>query len=175
VYKRTGKVNIEKIINQYFKSEKDFISYTECCDILKNFDINRFPIEQCYRIEFPIKFSIGRNIISSKLDRLDRNGNNYRIIEYKTGKPWKNLTLQDKLYSLGINKVFKDCKNIILSKYFIRYNKVISHIIDFSKLDLWINEIKIHIETLESDEIFKPKKNWYCDIGCFFKKNCGIY
>jgi hypothetical protein len=173
-YKRKGTVDVEKTIEQHFKTEKDFEMYMECCEILKKFNIDRFPIKQCYRVEFPIQFSLGRSIIVSKLDRLDKKDENFRIVEYKTGKPWKELTLQDKMYSIGISKIFPNCQNIILSKYFIRYNRVINHIIDFSNFSLWGDEIENTIKDIESDKTFEPKEIWLCSRGCAFKESCGI-
>ncbi|PJE63818.1 hypothetical protein COU89_01245 [Candidatus Roizmanbacteria bacterium CG10_big_fil_rev_8_21_14_0_10_45_7] len=121
-----------------------------------------------------------RYVISGKIDRIDKKGEMYEVIDYKTGKmPTESKlrkSLQLGLYTLAVmDKQFLDVvqNRIVLTYYYLDANKKFS--IEASKRDLneVMEEVVHTLATLETGN-FHPQKGVHCD-WCSFKPICPAW
>ncbi|MCR4326605.1 MAG: ATP-dependent helicase [Candidatus Roizmanbacteria bacterium] len=121
-----------------------------------------------------------RYVISGKIDRIDKKGDIYEVVDYKTGKmPIESKlkkSLQLGLYALAVmDKQFLGIaqNRIILTYYYLDANKKFS--IEASKRDLdeVTEEVVDTLATLETGN-FPPQKGVHCD-WCSFKPICPAW
>ena len=132
--------------------------------------------------EVKIKIEIDKYLFRGIIDRIDENNKIIEIHDYKTGKPKQKKELyndmQLALYFLGLNKVNKNKKSIILNWHFLKEsNKDKQHIQIKPDINN-INNIKEKIIKYTSDieksiikNKFPAKPNFLCH-WCYFWDIC---
>jgi len=153
-YRKLGK----NILKEFYNKHKD--NWPETILLEKNFNIKIKADKEYYTVR-------------GAIDRVDKINNKVKIIDYKTGRPKKKLTAEDKeqllIYQLAIQDLFKyevDC----LSFYYLDNNSEI----EFLGTDKELEKIKVkiisNIREIRKGE-FLPKPGPLCAF-CDFREIC---
>lgn len=122
----------------------------------------------------------GTALVTGKIDRIDKRGSEYEIIDYKTGKKPLDATLkksiQLSLYSLAASDKF--LLNAPLSKIILRYIYLdAQESVSFRALEANIEEARQKMVTVINDikhMKFQPVKGYHCE-WCPFQPICPAW
>lgn len=125
------------------------------------------------------------HVLAGIIDRIDKNGDEYEIIDYKTAKRMPsqddvNSNLQMSLYSLGLQKRWPhlDPEDIKLSLYFLKHGEKLSTKSNAQKTEATKKDILSairEIETrIEGNKEFEPIPSALCN-WCAFKPMCPAW
>ncbi len=131
----------------------------------------------------------GKHTISGSIDRIDRVGNSFKIIDYKTNRKIatenevKNnlqLSIYLKAFTQEWPSFFKNKKEIEkveLALYFVRHNLEVSVRKNLKEMELLEEEILKTIDEIEErtkKNSFEPRMGPLCD-WCDYKRNCPLF
>lgn len=159
--------------------DKEEQCFQLCEDYLENFCSNYDLNSNVVIREFSIKESYKRDILSGKIDRIDKlNDGTFEIIEYKLGdENKKNLEeikkdLQWYIYWYLFKKKFPGFKPTLVTFYFLESNRKVSfnpEIKDERNAEIRLTN---KIEEIKNDKVFIQKPGKYCNNCYFLNKEC---
>jgi len=163
-----------------FAYEKRLIKEGE--EMLKNFYEDSFQAEKKpLFLEKRFSFFLGKNTkVSGVFDRVDKDGDFYEIIDYKTGKAMKEKeaekSLQMDVYALaaadpGILGVKPE--KLKQTFYFLRERKKISRQMDRTGLEKARKRLTKKIEEMKRSD-FSPRPGFWCDF-CPYRIICDAW
>jgi len=124
-----------------------------------------------YDKEYAFKFVLGNHLIVGFIDRIDVDGDQVRIVDYKTGK-WevsqKSIpsNLQLGIYAIAASELFPD-KTITAELYYLRSGKHKSHTYTKEDFERIKQDIINSIDEIINDNSFAATSNSracsYCD------------
>lgn len=169
------KSNLEKH-KKIFKTRENIIKYVELAkEMFKHFaESEFFNKEPLVTEDFP-KYSLKDDLeISGKFDRVDIEGDQLTLVDYKTGKinEDEDNKFQLNFYELLLSKIYTkyQLKEKIL--YYLKDNKIIRYTPSGS-LDKIEKEISDIARTINADKEFTPTPNDKC-IYCDYKSICPM-
>lgn len=131
----------------------------------------------------------GKHTITGSIDRIDKVGDSFKIIDYKTNRKIatenevKNnlqLSIYLKAFTHQWPSFFrskKDLEKVELALYFIRHNLEVSVRKTVKEMELMEEEMMKNIDKLEETiegGVFEPKMGPLCD-WCDYKKMCPMF
>ncbi|MCG2795922.1 MAG: PD-(D/E)XK nuclease family protein [Actinomycetia bacterium] len=127
-------------------------------------------------LEVRLNFPLGDSSIKGFIDRLQRDGNTFHIIDYKVTK---NDMAQEKadsdtqlaLYEMGIRKLYPDAQNVVLHWYMLPHNNVVDSTRSEGDLLDLESEVLALIEKIESTSDFLPVETALCG-WCEYQEEC---
>ncbi len=126
-----------------------------------------------WRVEAPIKCSVGGLAITGVVDRIDEiSDGNYELIDYKT-EPQDSSgqnNMQLAFYYYGVSQSFK----LPISKLTLEYlpsQQAISMLPSETELDKYIGMARDIARQIKETEHFEPKRNLYC-ADCVLAPSC---
>ena len=129
-------------------------------------------------VEVPFSFRAGPHEVRGYIDRIQKNGRGFEIIDYKTNRripPAKQMRedLQLKIYFYALRNFFRKNADSV-SYIFLRFGKKISF--DTSSFDSGKirDEILGIAGRITAEKNFYPKRNIYCG-SCDFRSECGMF
>ena len=127
------------------------------------YDLNQNTIFNVYGKEVGFNFVIGNYSIIGFIDRIDVDGDDVHIVDYKTGKrevAFKDVptNLQLGIYALAASVMFPG-KNITASLHYLRSNRLKSHTYSSEDLDSIKQTLVKRIERIVQDDNFTPTPN----------------
>jgi len=196
---------LDEITDFYSKKWRDASEKIECSDaeaklyfeeglkILKNFhkknspwNFNTVELENRFNVEIKDDETEETHTLTGFIDRIDKeqNGDEYEIIDYKTGKkmPSQEMLEDDMqlgLYSYALKSRWPELKpeNIKTSLYFLKHNEKISSHGSLEKLERAKKNVLTIIREIEKrigDNDFPPTPGPLCG-WCGFKKICPMW
>jgi len=175
------------------KDEEAKLYFEEGLKILKNFhrknspwNFNTVELENRFNIEVKDEETEETHTLAGFIDRIDKkqDGDEYEIIDYKTGKkmpPQEMLEddMQLGLYSFALKSRWPELKpeNIKTSLYFLKHNEQISSHGSLEKLERAKNNVLTIIREIEKrieKNDFSPTPGPLCG-WCGFKKICPMW
>lgn len=163
-YKLQG-INIDRLETALNNQEKDLWAL-----LLSN----EFYNKDCFKSEFSLSIKIDKYWIGGRVDAVVKEGENYYIIDYKTGSTPKNpeFDYQTIVYLLCIDKYLK-YKYKTLSFVYINLKDKNNYIIPFNNKikEHYEKEIVSQIDTISNDTLFKCNKT-NCK-NCEYSKLCN--
>jgi len=123
--------------------------------------VNPVYIEEYFRIPF------GETVLSGRIDRIDKTGDDYEIIDYKIAKIMPCIEdvendLQLSIYQLACAKQYKFIPTM-LSLYMLNFDKKITVVKGPEHVMLTENKINGLVEKIKSDKNFQPTPNERCN------------
>ncbi len=130
------------------------------------------------RFEVPLQRGNEMHIVTGKIDRIDRIGNNaYEIIDYKTNKRMPSQeevenNMQLAIYHMGLQKRWPHVspENIKLSLYFLKHGEKLSTHRSQAQLSQTVENLFVIMDEIKHSD-FKPKVGPLCDY-CAYKEIC---
>ena len=127
-------------------------------------------------LEINLFFKLGERSISGKIDRVQREGTTYHIIDYKTSKGDMTQEAADEdrqlaLYELGIRDKYPDTEKVILHWYMLGHNNIVSSTRNESELAALKASVLALIDEIENTSDFLPKESSLCG-WCEYKEEC---
>ena len=127
-------------------------------------------------LEVRLAFQLGGSSIKGFIDRLQRDGNTFHIIDYKVTK---NDMAQEKadsdtqlaLYEIGIRKLYPDVQNVVLHWYILPHKNVVDSTRSESERLELETEVLSLIEEIENTSDFLPVETALCD-WCEYPEEC---
>jgi len=175
-YRFKGLDGLLRCYSDVFKSsgEKSDKIYQEGKGILINF-YNDFQDILPYRVENKFKVRLGPYILSGKIDRVDKVGKGFELIDYKLLKNIPSQeeikeNLQLRIYSAGFYKLTRIIP-IKASFYYLRYGQKISTIPTEDDIDKTIKLIYSVGEKIRRGR-FIAKEGPFCRV-CDYKDICS--
>ncbi len=175
------------------KDAEEKLYFEEGLKILKNFhkknspwNFNTVELENRFNVEIKDDKTEETHTLTGFIDRIDKetDGDEYEIIDYKTGKkmPSQEMledNMQLGLYSFALKSRWPDLKpeNIKTSLYFLKHNEKISAKSSSEKLERAKNNILAIIGEIEkriTNNDFPPTPGPLCG-WCGFKKICPMW
>ncbi len=179
--KPTNETIAEELLAKYWdpKGYKSKIDekrdYNEAKAILKVFlDEQAKSKTQILDIERWFETSIGNIKLRGRIDRIDKDGPGYTVVDYKTSKKAPSLNelkkdMQMLVYALAVKEIYPDGDPLKVGNWFLRSNEKIF----FAPEKQTIEAIKAEITDMAAKikaAAFEPKKgSWecnYCDYQC---------
>lgn len=167
----------------FYEAKKDFnVKYSviqEAFDLVGKYltALNNDRLPNVYKVEKDFNFHIADDVkIRGYLDRVDIEGNDYHIIDYKTTKNEKYLDpFQLTVYGLWLQKEFPDVEQFKGSYLLLRHNSKLKSY-DINKEDLKKCKAKIlkfaeQIKDCKQQDIWVPIPTPLCN-WCDFKAIC---
>lgn len=151
----------------YASKEEEADWKSQAVSVLTKFhqlaDIKAQPvyIEEFFRIP------LGADILSGRIDRVDRTENGYEVIDYKTGKflP-KQEDIDDDfqlaIYQLACAKKYKIVPTK-LSVYFLNFDKKLSIEKPFENVPLTEKKVLQYVTAIKEDKEFNASPNPFCN------------
>ena len=127
-------------------------------------------------LEMMLHFKLGERSMSGKVDRIQREGATYHIIDYKTSKDDMTQEEADEdrqlaLYELGIRDKYPDAEQVILHWYMLANNNIVSSTRSESELSALKTGVLSLIDEIENTSDFLPEEGSLCG-WCEFKEAC---
>lgn len=164
------------VIKDEFAEEEDYKRKGLIC-LEKYFDMEkgREPGE-LVDLELQLNFNLGGCSMTGFIDRIEKVGNTYHIIDYKTSK--RAMTQEEAdtdrqlaLYEIGIRDMFPDAEDVMLHWYYLQHGQVVSSSRDESQLEELSESVVSLIETIETTTDFLPLESKLCG-WCEYKDEC---
>ena len=165
---------IHALANYYLKSfDIDKLENTLNADEKRIWDLlktNEYFNKEYVNSEYNLSCKIGEYWVGGRLDAVVKEGNNYYILDYKTGSIPQNpeYDYQTMIYLLSAKKIFKNADKISFIYIDLKNNQ--NHIIELNdKLQTeYEKEIQKICSTIEHDKTYTKTCAKYCE----FKKIC---
>lgn len=137
---------------------------------------NEFFSKKCLHSEYNITTKLENHWISGRLDALMKDGEDYFILDYKTGKIPENIEhdFQTMVYLLCADKILGNYNSLKFVYIDLKNDK--NHIIEFTpeKKSLFIKNISLQCREIEAIKDFTNKENpLHCNF-CEYKKICKM-
>lgn len=136
-----------------------------------NIDINPLLLEE----EFSVLFS--DFTLTGRIDRVDKEGEEYEVIDYKTGgkmtKEEADKDLQMTIYAIGFYYTHKAIPKG-LTFHFLNDNRKITTKRDEGDIEKGIEFIREMVERMKTETKFPPKVNKFCSF-CDFTILCPVF
>ncbi len=124
-------------------------------------------------LEIPFKVKIGEEILRGRIDRIDKAGRGARIVDYKTGRPKKKVSPEEKkqlfIYQIGAEEAL-GLQPTELSYYYLEGDNYVSFSPQEKKKQEVKDEISEKIEKIKKSD-FRPTPGWQCKT-CDFRDIC---
>lgn len=177
------------LISPPLEDDKDIL-LNEGIMLIKNFYKNNQPWNfNVVNLEAPFEVKLKNNhgeddVLSGRIDRIDKNEDGYEIIDYKTSRrmpPQKEAEndLQMSIYNLALLSNWPELQNkkVKLSFYFLKHGEKITTTRTAEQLEetkkLVSEKIKEIQEKIKSEEFFATPSG-LCDY-CGYKKMCPMW
>ena len=128
-------------------------------------------------LELSLSFQLGDADMTGVVDRLQRDGGTYHIIDYKTSK--RDMTQRDAdsdkqlaLYEIGVRQMFPDAREVVLHWYMLPHKNVVDSTRSPAELDRLERNVLALIERIESATGFPPVETPLCG-WCDYQRECG--
>jgi DNA helicase-2/ATP-dependent DNA helicase PcrA len=149
--------------------------YDEAKSILKTFlDEQAASKSEILDIERWFETAIGDVRIRGRIDRIDRDGADFTVIDYKTSKTVPSLNelkkdMQLNVYSLAVKEMYGNGINVKVGDWFLRSNKKLFFTPEKSAIEDLQTELQEMCQNINSAK-FEPKKGSrecnFCDYKC---------
>ena len=128
---------------------------------------NEYLGKTCVNSEYEINFKIGEFWIGGRLDALVKDGNEYYILDYKTGSIPKNpvYDYQTMTYLLGVKKLFKDADKITFVYIDLKQNKNHTTQLTPELEKEYLEKTENMCKTIDSTKDFKKTNCKYCEYS----------
>lgn len=127
-------------------------------------------------LELSLSFKLGDAVMTGVVDRLQRDGGTYHIIDYKTSK--RDMSQRDAdsdrqlaLYEIGVRQMFPDASEVILHWYMLPHRNVVDSTRSPAELDRLGQNVLALIERIESATEFPPVETPLCG-WCDYQREC---
>lgn len=128
-------------------------------------------------LEVRLLFPLGNSSIKGFIDRLQKDGDTFHIIDYKVAR---NDMPQEKadsdtqlaLYEIGIRKLYPDVRNVVLHWYMLPHNNVVDSTRTESDLRQLEADVLALIDKIESTTEFLPVETSLCG-WCEYQEECA--
>lgn len=128
-------------------------------------------------LEDEFSVSLDGFTLVGRIDRVDKNGNVYEVIDYKTGgkmtKKVADNDLQMTIYSIGFYHTHKIIPHQ-LTFHFLKDNTKLTTLRDEKDIEKGIMFIKETVEQMKNETKFPPKLNKFCAF-CDFTILCSVF
>ncbi len=127
-------------------------------------------------LEKRIHFSIEDDTITGYIDRLERAGNDFVVIDYKaTNFPYSqeqaDADWQLGIYELAVRDEFPEAENVTLNWYFLGPPRLVSSTRSLEQREDLARKVMALIQEIENATDFPPTKNRRCGY-CDFQEEC---
>ncbi len=149
--------------------------YDEAKEILKVFlDEQAKSKAEIVDIERWFETSIGEVKLRGRIDRIDKDGSDYIVVDYKTSKKAPSLNelkkdMQLLVYALAVRGIYGDSGKLKVGDWFLRSNEKVFFEPEQKTIDAMQTEIADMAAKIKAAS-FEPKKgSWecnYCDYQC---------
>jgi DNA helicase II / ATP-dependent DNA helicase PcrA len=149
--------------------------YDEAKEILKVFlDEQAKSKTEIVDIERWFETSIGEVKLRGRIDRIDKDGPNYTVVDYKTSKKAPSLNelkkdMQLLVYALAVRGMYGDKGKLMVGDWFLRSNEKVFFEPEKQAIEVMQAEIAEMAAKIKTAS-FEPKKgSWeckYCDYKC---------
>ena len=145
----------------------------EAWNLLKS---DQFLQKEYVNSEYNLSCRVGQYFVSGRLDALVKDGDDYFILDYKTGSVPKNpdFDYQTMIYLLAVKKLFKDAKSVTFVYIDLKNRK---HNLTVLTNDLQIEYEKELVKICDKIQLlkksYKYSKNTNNCKYCEYKKLCG--
>ena len=117
------------------------------------------------------KVEIGSDLVlQGKIDRVDRDGENLHVIDYKTGKSEDDEPFQIFAYALLVEEIFSH-QVTRASYWYLRSNQIKSFLFDQDEKRKVIKRVEDFVADLEAERDFAPQMGLKCYV-CDFVNFC---
>ena len=127
-------------------------------------------------LEMNLSFEVGDQRMTGYVDRLQREGSTYHIIDYKTSSSKFTQDRADRdrqlaLYEIGVREKFPDAEKICLHWYMLDPGEVVSSKRTADELARVKEEVLALIKDIGAEEDFYPNESYLCD-WCEYQEEC---
>lgn len=144
-------------------------------NIWENLKNNEYFSKQCIKSEYPITAKIDNVWIFGRLDAIVKDGENYFILDYKTGSIPKNpeFDFQTMIYLICADLILKEKKSLSFVYIDLKNNE--NKIIEFTQTlkEQYQTILKQKCHEISSIQNFTEKKNSQHCMFCEYKKICN--
>jgi DNA helicase-2/ATP-dependent DNA helicase PcrA len=151
--------------------------YTEAKDVLKVFlEEQAKNKSETVDIERWFETSIGDVKLRGRIDRIDRDGPNLTVVDYKTSREASSLNelkkdMQLLVYAIAVKEMYSDIGQLMVGDWFLRSNKKVFFTPENQAIDAVRAEITDMAAKIKAAS-FEPKKgSWEC-TQCDYKCLC---
>jgi len=151
----------------YASKEEEADWKSQALSILEKFyNTADIKIKSLYLEDF-FRISIGDNILAGRIDRIDKTGEGYEIIDYKTNRSLPKQEevendLQLAIYQLACAQKYKIIADK-LSFYFLNFDKKITLVKNEENIHQTEKKILQLADIIKSDKEFNPTPNPFCN------------
>jgi RecB family exonuclease len=159
--------------------DKEEKCFDLCINYLKNFSTKYNLNSNVVAKEFSFKVSYKDDILSGKIDRIDKlEDGTYEIVEYKLGDENKKDSeeikkdLQWYIYWYSFKKKFPGFNPKLVTFYFLESNRKVSFMAEKKDENNANVRLNSKIEEIKNEKVFIQKSGKYCNNCYFFNKEC---
>lgn len=160
--------NIEKYYSQLSKKERKYWDYLKACDYFK-YDV--------VGVEKSLSMKIDDYWVGGRLDAIVKNGDDYYIIDYKTGGVISDKTYdyQTIVYLLVCDEYFKNKKSLTFVYLDLKNQKEVKICFNETLKTDYVERIKTVCAGMCSMDYSKLGKTVCSELNCQYSKFCRVY
>ncbi|MGM0367117.1 MAG: ATP-dependent DNA helicase [Actinomycetota bacterium] len=168
---KNKEIEEEKLISNLEEELRPYVKTYINSDFFKLDKVRIMGLEQL------IYLQLDGHIITTKLDRLDKNGHEgFRVIDYKISSHFKKNILhlnQLQAYALAVADIYNsNPEDITCILFYLKDNKSSNHVFQKEKLDSFKGKLLDIIREINLNK-FPAKKNNYCK-NCHYNQYCRV-